>query len=306
MPAQLIAETQVIEVSSLSMLLYGAPGVGKTYLSQTAENPITLDFDRGAHRASNRRDVMRFDSWPDIADATAEIAKHKTVVVDTIGRLLDMLAADIIRLNAKHGSAVGGLTLQGFGALKARFATWVNHLRLAGKDLVFICHEKEEKDGEERIMRPDIQGGSYTEVMKFTDLVGYVSVDRQGKRTIDFNPSDRHLGKNAAGWESIEVSKGTRTQIADLFADAKTRIGRVGESSAAAAKAVDEWAKKLDPDTVNIESLNGEITEAFKAIDKKDPIRPQVWQLILEFAAKFDCQFDNKAKKFVQIEEAAA
>lgn len=305
MPAQLIDETQIIDVSSLSMLLYGAPGTGKTYLAQTADDPITLDFDRGAHRASNRRAVMRFDSFADIAEATKEISKHKTVVVDTIGRLLDLLTADIVRLNAKHGSAVGGLSLQGFGALKARFATWVNQLRLAGKDLVFICHEKEEKDGDDRIMRPDIQGGSYTEVMKFTDLVGYVSVDRQGRRLIDFNPNDRHLGKNAAGWDTIEIPKGTKTQLGVLFSDAKKRIGQVSEASAAIALAVEEWAKKLDPETVNIDKLNGSITDDFKAIAKNDPIRPQVWQLLLDFAAKYQISFDAKTKKFVETEAAA-
>ena len=300
MAAHLIAETDIIDVSSLSMLIYGAPGVGKTYLAQTAADPITLDIDKGAHRAANRKAVMRFDKFADLADASVEIAKRKTIIVDTIGRLLDLLSADIIEKNAKHGSAVGGLTLQGFGALKARFAQWVNQLRLQGKDLVFICHEKEEKDGDDRIMRPDIQGGSYTEVMKFTDLVGYLYVDRQGRRSLDFNPSDRHLGKNAAQWQSMPVVQGTADMLGNLFADAKRIIGHTAEASASIARAVDDWTARLDADPTLIE-LNDMLPELSKL---GTSAKSQVWAIILERATKYELTFDKASKKFVAPEGA--
>ena len=37
------------------MLIYGVPGVGKTSLSNTAENPVLVDCDRGADRAVIRK-----------------------------------------------------------------------------------------------------------------------------------------------------------------------------------------------------------------------------------------------------------
>lgn len=296
MASQLLEATDTIEVTSLFMLLYGPPGGWKTSVAQTANDPLTLDFDRGAHRSFNRKAVMRFDKFSDLADAQAEIMKRQTVVVDTIGRLLDFLTTDIITQNPKHGSAVGGLTLQGYGALKARFASWVGQIRNVGKDIVFLCHEKEEKDGDDRIMRPDIQGGSYIEVMKFTDLVGYLGVDRQGRRFLDFNPSDRHLGKNAAGWQSIAVPDlaTSKSFLADLLADAKSRIGKTAEASADIAKTVSDWQARLAKDPVLAE-FNGMLPE-YKALGRT--IKPQIKAMLEAHAKQVGWKFDVKNETF--------
>lgn len=296
MAAQLIQETDIIDVSALTILVYGPPGAWKTSLAQTAADPITLDLDRGAHRAFNRKAVMRFDTWTDINDAGEEIAKRKTVIVDTIGRALDLLAADIIKNNAKHGTAAGGMSLQGYGVLKARFAQWMNQLRLAGKDVAFIAHEKEEKDGDDRYMRPDIVGGSYTEVMKFTDLVGYVGLGRDGSRTLDFNPSDRHLGKNAAGWNAIKIPDlaESKTFLADLITDAKKRIGHTAEASSAVAKAVAEWTAKLDADPP-LDALNA-MLPGLTGLTK--PIKAQVWAMICGRTEAAGLVFNPADKRF--------
>ena len=109
MPAQLITETEPITVSSLAMLIYGPPGAWKTSVAQTAVNPVTLDFDKGIHRAFNRRAAFRFDCWNDVNDPAIakHIAQSQTVVVDTIGRLLDLMSLGIIEENAKWGTRAG-------------------------------------------------------------------------------------------------------------------------------------------------------------------------------------------------------
>lgn len=297
MAATLIAETEIMDCTCLSVLIFGPPGAWKTSIAQTAEDPITLDFDKGAHRSFNRRAVMRFGCWADVADAGAEIAKRKTVVVDTVGRLLDMLAQDIVAANPKHGSAHAGLSLQGFGALKSRFAAWVNQLRLAGKDLIFIAHEKEEKDGDDRLMRPDITGGSYTEVMKFTDLVGYLGMDRQGKRTLDFNPSDRHAGKNAAGWPPLPVPNLAENKLffAGLLADAKKKIGHTAEASAAVARVVAVWESwlALSPE---LAAFNAKMPE-LSAL--KNGTKAQVWHLVQAHAEREKWTLPKGKKEWV-------
>jgi len=302
MAATLIQETDSIDVSCLSMLIYGPPGAWKTSIAQTASKPLTLDLDRGAHRSNFRKAVMRFDTWADLAHAKAEIDKHQTIVVDTVGRLLDMLTADIVSCNAKHGSALAGLTLQGYGVLKSRFALWAGQLRQAGKDLVFIAHEKEEKDGDYRIMRADITGGSYTEVMKFTDLVGYLTV-RNGRRILDFNSTDQYVGKNAAGWDAMQVPNLSErpTFLADLIADAKEKIGKTSQTSAVLAKAVEDWSVRLD-NLDGMEQLNGILAEA-KALP--EAAKKQVWDLIKKHADNSGWSWDAKAKKFVERGAAA-
>lgn len=302
MAATLIQSSDIIDVSSLSICIYGGPGQGKTSLAQTADNPITLDLDRGAHRSFNRGPVMRFDFWKDVEEAWPEISKRNTVVVDTIGRGLDMLSTDIVSGNAKHGTAAGGLTLQGYGALKSRFAQWNARLFSAGKDRIFICHEKEEKDGDDRILRPDVQGGSYTELMKSCDLVGYLYRDRSGKRLLDFNPTDRHLGKNAAAWPIMEVPPLEDNQhfMALLIADAKHRIGKTALLSAEVAKVVDEWKARLEsqPDLI---TLNGWLPEIGTL---KNGTKRQVWNMICAYSESAEWKFSKESKQFI-VEVAA-
>ena len=94
----IIRAADPIRVERLNLVLYAQPGIGKTSLAFTADLPLLLDFDNGAHRAANRKDTVRITNWSDVADITAaDLAPFKTVIVDTAGRALDVLAADIIR-----------------------------------------------------------------------------------------------------------------------------------------------------------------------------------------------------------------
>ena len=297
MSAQLIEPTDVIDVSSLAVLIYGQPGSGKTSLAQTAEDPFTLDLDFGAHRSAFRKTIMRFYAWDDVNAAQPEIAKHKTVNTDTVGRFLDLMTADIVKKNAKHGSPFAGLSLQGFGVLKARFAQWVGQLNLTGKDRIFIAHQKEEKDGDNTILRPDITGGSYGEVMKFTDLVGYLKIVN-GRRVLDFNPTDYYVGKNAAGWPAMEVPDLAKEPhfLANLLADAKAKIGKTAEASAALAVVVDDWSVRLN-NLDGIDQLNAALPDLGKI---SNGAKRQAWTLILQYAESKGFVFDKAAKKFVQ------
>lgn len=244
MPAQLIQETDALEVSALCVLIYGPPGVWKTSLAQTAEKPLTLDFDKGIHRAGNRKAALRFGSWGEVNEAATKtiIGDHKTIIVDTVGRMLDVIALDVMDRDPKAKTRSGDLSITGWGALKGTFARWMGQLRLAGKDVVMIAHEKEEKDGDLRVFRPDIQGGSYGEVMKFTDLVGYMNITR-GQRFLNFNPTDSTTGKNSAGFPPFEVHNlgESPKYLAGLLADAKASIGRTAVNSAALAGEVQPW-----------------------------------------------------------------
>lgn len=206
MPITITKRHEPIEVSQWVAMLYGQPGAGKTSAAFTCEAPLLLDFDAGSHRSEFRKDVAMIQSWNDIAGITADdLAPYKTLVVDTVGRLLDHLAYDIIQKNGKMGTKAGGLTLQGYGALKSQFAQWVKTTQLMGVNILFIAHEREERQGDDVKIRPDIQGGSFGEVFKIADQVGYVHVDHNNQRVIDFEPTDYWYGKNTAGFDTVIV-----------------------------------------------------------------------------------------------------
>ena len=247
MPLQIVKSDEVITVKNAIAMLYGQPGIGKTSTAFTADSTLLLDCDSGAHRSAFRKDIVQVGSWKDIANITTEdLEPYKTVAVDTVGRLLDYLSADIIQSNTKMGFN-GALTLQGYGQLKTQFAQWAKGLRSQGKDLIFIAHDKEDKRGDELAVRPDIQGGSYGEVFKIADAVGYMY---RGDKTniLDFNPTTVWEGKNVAHLEPIAIPDFNAEP--DFFAGVLTKIkdsmNQMSEEGRAIAKMVEKIKANSD------------------------------------------------------------
>lgn len=305
MAARLIEETDIIEVSNPPVLLYGEPGVGKTTLAQSGSKTLTLDFDSGLHRSAYRKAGLRFDSWNDLIAFQKDpaFARYDTIIPDTIGTLLEYMARAIIEGNTKMGTKVGGLSLQGWGVLKTTFSQWLAGLRAAGKQVVMIAHQKEERNGEERVLRPDIQGGSYGIVMNSADIVGYISY-RNGARFISFDPCDTFFAKNGAGLKSCTVPHFEKDPhfLADLLTQARQNLGHTAEASAQAAKVVAEWQAWLDGDPL-LDQLNAQLPEMGKLVNG---VKAQVWKLVSDHATKCLLVFDKASKKFVKKEGAAA
>lgn len=247
-----------IKVERLNMVIYGPPGIAKTSLAFTADDPLLLDFDNGSHRAANRKDVVRVEDWNDVAAMTAEdLASFKTVIVDTAGRALDSLTVDIIRANPKHGRG-GALTLQGYGELKSRFGSFLKLLNSFGKDVVLIAHMDEQRNGDDVVERLDVQGGSKGEIYKSADAMGRLTI-ANGQRKLLFSPTDAAFGKNPGQLPPLDVphfeSAEFGTFLAGVIQQTKDRLNALSEEQKEAV-AEQEWfretlAKVDTPDTLN-------------------------------------------------------
>lgn len=296
---KIIRSTELIPIEHPVICLYGQPGIGKTSLGYSAKDPLLLDFDQGAHRAVNRRDTLVIERWADAAELTESkdaLASYSTIVVDTVGRLLDLLSADIIDVNPKHGRD-GALTLQGFGVLKSRFRGWMTQLRLMGKDVVLIAHGREDRDNDAVIMRPDIQGGSYGEVMKLSDLLGFVYM-RGRDRVIDFTPSDRWHAKSPSGFKPITLPPVAKAQhvLTDIITQARTALGAISAESAQVAQSVEDWRSQIDTFTTT-----DECTKAIEEIYKLPPVAiPAVKLLLMKRAKVLGFLYDTTKKAFVK------
>lgn len=296
---RIIRATETIPVEHPVFLVFGQPGICKSSLGYSAKDPLTLDFDKGAHRAANRRDTLVVDGWGDVVELMADPSKlepYATVTVDTVGRCLDVMTADIIENNPKKASD-GNLTQQGWGVLKTRFRTWITQLRGLGKDVLLLAHDKEDKDGDTRIVRPEIVGGSYGEVMKVSDFVGYCYMSGKD-RILDFNPTDRWIGKNPGAWPPFRVppiEKAT-TVMADLIVRGRDVLGKISDTSAKVTQQVDEWRSAIDTFTTP-----DECTRAIDEIGKLPPIvAPQVKKLLWDRAKALSFTFDLKQRVFVE------
>lgn len=292
---KIIKSTETIHVEHPVFCLFGQPGICKSSLGYSSKKPLILDFDKGAHRASNRGDTALIDTWADVEDLKEALKDYDTAVVDTVGRCLDVMTVDIIEKTPKYGRD-GALTLQGYGVLKSRFRTWIAQLRAMGKDVVLIAHQKEDKDGDTVIVRPEITGSSYDEVMKISDFVGFIYM--QGRdRMIDFNPTDRWVGKNPGNWKAAKVppAKEAQTFLADLIEQGRAALGKISEASAVVASQVDDWRAQIQTYTT-ADDFNKAIPDI-----KKLPtvLQAQISKLLLDGAKAKSVTFDTKAKVFV-------
>lgn len=295
-----------IEVAALTMLVYGAPGIGKTSLAFTAEAPLILDFDRGAYRSGFRKDIVQVERWRDIADMTAaDLADYKTIVVDTVGRLLDVMSADIIQQNPKMRGVGGALSLQGYGALKAAYATWHGALASMGKDVVLVAHEREDKKGDDLIVRPDIQGGSYGEVFKRADGIAYMY--RSGRQTmLDFSPTDRWIGKNAAGFDPLVVPdfNAERGYFSGVIADTKAALNKMSEEQQRVVAEIEAWRERAEA-AATADEVNALVGEAGALAP---PVGPQAKHAIAARAKALGFEWKGAKGKgaYVEVEAKAS
>lgn len=252
---RIVPASDPLPIDNIVLTAYSAPGYGKTSLGFTAEDPLLLSFDNGAHRAAIRRDSVTVSSWLDVSLMTPEDLKpYKTVVVDTAGRALDVLSADIVQNNPKAGRGDGSLTLQGFGTLKSRFAQWVSFLQSHKKDLVLICHMDEQKNGDDIQERIDAQGASRNEIYKKSDAMCRIRLDSKDKRYLDFDPRQGGFGKNPARLPQIPFPdpREVPDTLAAVILQIKNSMNRMTTDQADARKEQETWIKAMaDCDTLD-------------------------------------------------------
>ena len=186
---------------TLSVLIYGQPGIGKTTFGVSAPDAVLFDYDGGVQRINGAHQVptLQPTSWEDTNAALKEIAEEmpevKTIVIDTVGKMLDFMWAYIIKTDPKMGMRDGSLTLKGYGVRKTMFVNFIKSLAMMGKNVVFVAHEREERRGEETFKRPEIGGSSANDLIKELDLVGYMyAVGKE--RVITFDPAEYYYAKN--------------------------------------------------------------------------------------------------------------
>lgn len=200
---------ELVVKTNLSALIYGQPGMGKTTLALSAPHPLLLDFDGGIHRvnAAHRVDTVQISKWEEVDEVMQDpdIAGYQTIVIDTAGKMLSFMDKYIMQNNPKMRKADGTLSLQGYGLRKNMFINFVNQVSLMGKSVIFVAHEREEKVGDEKQIRPEIGGSSAGDLIKELDLVGYMEAIGK-KRTISFNPCEKFYGKNTCNLpERMEI-----------------------------------------------------------------------------------------------------
>ncbi len=256
----------------LSGLLYGQPGVGKTTLALSGPKPVLIDADNGMRRVLKRFQVpsLPLANYADLLALleSAELDPFDTIVIDTLGRLVERIGDYVAGENPTYRQKDGSLSLKGFGKLKIEFQRLLRLATDHKKHLIFVAHDREERDGDMRIIRPDTgPGASGKELVKDLDFMGYMEMSGPD-RTISFCPCERYYAKNALGLDAIikipDINKtGNNTFIRDvLLAKAIER-----------ADADDEENQRYKELMFNIELMIGEVEDAQSATKALEFVR---------------------------------
>ena len=294
--------------STISALIYGQPGIGKTTLALSAPNAVLFDYDGGVHRvnAAHRGATVEINSWDDTSAVleSEEIKEFDTIVIDTAGKMLDFMSADIIA-RSKNKTPGRKLALNEYGERKAMFISFLKAVSMMGKNVVFVAHEREEKNGEEKQIRPEIGGSSAGVLIKELDLVGYMEAIGKEK-TISFDPCEKFYGKNTCNLPSIIKVPviidangnitGRNTFMSDIIAKYKEYQARQTELSG-------DYDALMDVIKENVEMVTDEVSandaaERIAAFEHIFDSKVRAGMLLNEKCRKLGLRFNKLAKKY--------
>lgn len=297
---RLIQQTDDMTVHGLNMLIYGDPGIGKTTLANTAPNPLLLDFDRGLHRSSHRKNAVQFDSWSDVVasaqDLSKLIAQHDTIIIDTAGTIIEYMQQYLTEQNP--GLLRNGIKL--WGETKRLFSEFFTPLKMSGKNVIFIAHAKEKEEGDVRIKRPLIPGSSYDLLMQSCDLVGYYTTIGN-RRVLTFDLSDQIVAKNCAEIQPVYVDNlhEMASAMSAIIDHTKTTIAKRSKDQEQAIATIQEWIGKADAS----KDPNKFMQDMSKA-GLSDNIKRALWAGIVNKFKARGYEWNKELSKFEGVQSA--
>lgn len=269
--------------ATLSVLIYGQPGIGKTTFGVSAPDAVLFDYDGGVQRINGAHQVSTLQptSWEDTNIALQEIANEmpevKTIVIDTVGKMLDYMTAYIIKNDPKMAMRDGSLSLKGYGVRKTMFVNFIKQLALMGKNVVFIAHEREERRSEEIFKRPEIGGSSANDLIKELDLVGYMYAIGK-ERCITFDPQEYYYAKNTCNLAPV---------IKLPVVVDEEGAGKSNTAFASIVKSYQTAQEKRQETTAEYEALLGVIAETVEAATDVDSLN-EAMAKVFGFAPIYD------------------
>lgn len=195
--------------ASYCVIVQGVPGVGKTTLALSSERPLLIDFEdnqKGVQRlrAEDRRATLVLENgWEDLQnDLTAEnLKEYKTIVIDPLGMAIDNYLFEYLKYDKSNFTKSGTKFSQsGWGEVKIQLKWLIQTCKRLKKNLIIVVHAIPEKDGEQTVYRPAIQGSLKNEIFNEVDLACFMETVGD-QRTISFTPTDRYSAKGNHGVE---------------------------------------------------------------------------------------------------------
>lgn len=192
-----------------SILIYGAPGVGKSTLAESAPKPLLIDLDNGIRRvkAQHRTATSRVNTYEELLSdlQSPAMVNFETIIIDTGGALITLLQDYVMRQDPVNRTKSGTISQKGFGAVKAEFVRLTNWLKTTlNKNIVYVFHAVEEKNKEgTAVQRLMCEGSAKNIVWQPCDFGCYLY--KNGNQTVaGFSPTDEYFAKGCYGISGVK------------------------------------------------------------------------------------------------------
>lgn len=298
------------EGKKLFIIVAGVPGIGKTTLALSAPKPLLIDLDKGVDRVETRyrTDTDVVSSYEELRSdlEKADLSPYETIVIDTGGKLLEMLKPVVIARDPKNAQTNGELSLKGYGAVKKMFNEFVTFVKSLNKHLVMVFHATEVADGETTKLRIRMEGKSRDEVWDSVDIGGFLEM-RGNKRTIGFSNCDRYYAKGTHGIHGVYdiptlVNGNNNTFLTDL-------IDKVLNDLTSENKEFTEYQelmRALLPHIANADNarLLNKAYEEVKKAEHKLTSKNELWNALNERAKALGLVYDKDRNVFDNTKSA--
>lgn len=196
--------TPSLDFKAMLQFLYGGPKTGKSTFYSSGKKTLFLATEPGLNALS----VYKVDipNWKTIKDIGPELAKSKDfdfVVLDTVDIALDLCIEHVCKAeNIRHMDDLDwgkgwGLLYQEFNPVIIKLA------RLPHTGFAMISHAKDTtiKSTSKEITKavPTISGGARRFLMGLADIIFYLDVDGDGKRTLHTQPTENYEAGDRSG-----------------------------------------------------------------------------------------------------------
>ena len=303
---------------TFGVILYGAPGIGKTTLAlsdgNNGGNTLLIDLEHGVGRTNPvhrmNASVLSAATYEEVlADLnTPEAAAAKTIVIDTAGSLVDYLKDWAFRTKQDARTKAGTFNgLKGFGYVKSELESFVNKIKVVmNKNVVFIfhCDEKADKDGNP-IQRLRCEGSFRNTVWTGIDFGAYIQM-LGNKRVACFSPEDEFFAKGCHGISGhIEIptlTEDTKNDFLQKLFDT-ARANMVNENAGVAEK-IEQYKKIIEGVNEMVEGVTDADTanaclKAIGAMDHALTSKKEAGKILTDKAKTLGLTYSKAAGAYV-------